>query len=151
MIQIKTCLLFPFIGAYVTRSLVVCVCFVDRLSFSLFSFVHCAVSPSSIYQLWLALWYLLFTNYDYPFGIFYLLIMITLWYLLFTNYDYPFGIFYLLIIITPLVSSNVSHVGTIVNHRCLIIGFIIVIKCATIIYLLILIEIMTYQNFHNRG
>jgi hypothetical protein len=48
--------------------------------------------------------------------------------------------------ITPLVSSNVSHVGRIVNHRCLIIGFIIVIKSATIIYLLILIEIMIYQN-----
>ena len=48
--------------------------------------------------------------------------------------------------ITPLVSSNVSHVGRIVNHRCLIIGFITVIKCATIIYLLILIEIMIYQN-----
>ena len=46
--------------------------------------------------------------------------------------------------ITPLVSSNVSHVGRKVNHRCLIIGFIIVIKCATIIYLLI--EIMIYQN-----
>jgi hypothetical protein len=48
--------------------------------------------------------------------------------------------------ITPLVSSNFSHVGGIVNHRCLIIVFIIVIKCATIIYLLILIEIMIYQH-----
>jgi hypothetical protein len=48
--------------------------------------------------------------------------------------------------ITPLVSSNLSRVGGIVNHRCLIIVFIILIKCATIIYLLILIEILIYQH-----
>jgi hypothetical protein len=48
--------------------------------------------------------------------------------------------------ITPLVSSNLSRVGGIVNHRSLIIVFIILIKCATIIYLLILIEILIYQH-----
>jgi hypothetical protein len=55
--------------------------------------------------------------------------------------------------ITPLVSSNVSHVGRIVNHRCLISGFIIVIKCETIIYLLILIDYndISKFNFNNRG
>ena len=43
----------------VTRSLVLCVCFVDRcLSFWTFSFGHCVVCPSSIYGFWLSLWYL---------------------------------------------------------------------------------------------
>jgi hypothetical protein len=44
----------------------------------LVSFGHCVVCPSLIYGLWLSLWYLLaialsvlwFTDYDYPFGIF---------------------------------------------------------------------------------
>ena len=46
-------------GVPVTRSLVLCACFVDRcLSFSLFSFGHCVVSSSSIYEFWLLLWYL---------------------------------------------------------------------------------------------
>ena len=47
-----------FSGVRVTRSLVLCVCFVD-LCFSLctFSFGHCVVS-SSIYGFWLPLWYL---------------------------------------------------------------------------------------------
>jgi hypothetical protein len=43
----------------VTRSLVLCVCFVDRcLSLCTFSFDHCVVCSSSIY------------DSDYPFGIF---------------------------------------------------------------------------------
>jgi hypothetical protein len=43
----------------VTRSLVLCVCFVDRcLSFCTFSFGYCVVCSSSIYGLWLPLWYL---------------------------------------------------------------------------------------------
>ena len=47
-----------FNGVRVTRSLVFFVCFVDRcLSFCTFSFGHCVVC-SSIYGLWLALWYL---------------------------------------------------------------------------------------------
>jgi hypothetical protein len=48
-----------FIGVGVTRSLVLCECFVDRcLSFCTFSFGHCAVCSSSIYWFWLPLWYL---------------------------------------------------------------------------------------------
>ena len=48
-----------FSGVRVTRSLVLCVCFVDRsLSFCTFSFDHCAVCSSSIYGLWLPLYYL---------------------------------------------------------------------------------------------
>ena len=48
-----------FSGVRVTRSLVLCVCFVDRcLSFCTFSFGHCVVCSSSIYELWLPLWYL---------------------------------------------------------------------------------------------
>ena len=48
-----------FSGVRVTRSIVVCVCFVDRrLSFCTFSFGHCIVCPSSIYEFWLHLWYL---------------------------------------------------------------------------------------------
>ena len=36
-----------FSGVYVTRSLVLCVCFIDRcLSLCPFSFGHCAVCPS---------------------------------------------------------------------------------------------------------
>jgi len=43
----------------VTRSLVLCVCFVDYcLSFCPFSFGHCVVCPSLIYGFWLPLWYL---------------------------------------------------------------------------------------------
>jgi hypothetical protein len=48
-----------FSGVHVTRSLVLYVCFVDRcLSFCTFSFGHCVVCSSSIYELWLPLWYL---------------------------------------------------------------------------------------------
>jgi hypothetical protein len=47
-----------FVGLGVTRSLVLCVCVVDRcLSFSPFSFGHCVLCPSSIYGFWLSLWY----------------------------------------------------------------------------------------------
>ena len=47
-----------FSGVRVTRSLVLCVCFIDRcLSFSPFSFDHCVVCPS-FYGFWLPLWYL---------------------------------------------------------------------------------------------
>jgi hypothetical protein len=57
-----------FNGVRVTRSLVLCVCFVDRcLSFYAFSFDHCVVcSSSSIYGFWLPLWYLqiLLTSHD---------------------------------------------------------------------------------------
>jgi hypothetical protein len=65
----------------------------------LVSFDHCVVCPSSIYGLWLPLWYLLaivlsvllrYTNSDYPFGIF-----------------WPFcclSFFDIRILITPLVS-----------------------------------------------
>ena len=48
-----------FSGVRVTRSLVLCVCFVDRcLSFCTFSFGHCVVCYASIYRFWLPLWYL---------------------------------------------------------------------------------------------
>jgi hypothetical protein len=48
-----------FSGVRVTRSLVLCVCFVDRcLSFCTFSFGHCVFCSSSIYEFWLPLWYL---------------------------------------------------------------------------------------------
>ena len=92
----------------VTRSLVLCVCFVDRcLSFYTFSFGHCVVCSSSIYRFWLP-----------PFGIFWPLcclflfdiqILITsLWYLLaivlsvplrYTDFDY-----------LPLVSSTSYYI-----------------------------------------
>ena len=43
----------------VTRSKILCVCFVDRcLSFCTFSFGHCVVCSSSIYGFWLSPWYL---------------------------------------------------------------------------------------------
>jgi hypothetical protein len=48
-----------FSGIRVTRSLVLCVCFIDRcLSFCTLSFDHCVVCSSSIYVFWLHLWYL---------------------------------------------------------------------------------------------
>ena len=48
-----------FSGVRVTRSLVLCVCFVERcLSFCTFSFGHCVVCSSSIYGFWLLFWYL---------------------------------------------------------------------------------------------
>ena len=68
-----------FSGVRVTRSLVLCVCFVDRcLSFCTFSFGHCVVCSSSIY------------GFCVPFVIFWPLcclfffdiwILFTLWYL----------------------------------------------------------------------
>ena len=46
-------------GVRVTRSLVLCVCFIDHcLFFCTFSFDHCVVFSSSIYEFWLPLWYL---------------------------------------------------------------------------------------------
>ena len=48
-----------FSGVRVTRSLVLCVCFVDRcLSFCAFSVGHCVACSSLIYGFWLPLWYL---------------------------------------------------------------------------------------------
>ena len=48
-----------FSGVRITRSLVLCICFVDRcLSFCSFSFGHCVVCSSSTYGFWLPLWYL---------------------------------------------------------------------------------------------
>ena len=48
-----------FSGVRVTRSLVLCVYFVDRcLSFCPFSFGHCVVCSSLIYRFWLSLLYL---------------------------------------------------------------------------------------------
>jgi hypothetical protein len=48
-----------FSGVRVTRSLVLYVWFVNRcLSFCTFSFGHCVLCSSSIYGLWLPLWYL---------------------------------------------------------------------------------------------
>ena len=45
-----------FVGVCVTRSSVLCICFVDRcLSFCPFSFSHLVVCPSSIYGFWLPL------------------------------------------------------------------------------------------------
>jgi hypothetical protein len=47
-----------FSGVRVTRSLVLCACFVDRcLSFCMFSLGHCVICSSSIYGFWLPLWY----------------------------------------------------------------------------------------------
>ena len=47
-----------FSGVLVTRSLVLCVCVVDRcLSFCPFSFGHCVVCPTSIYGFWIPLLY----------------------------------------------------------------------------------------------
>ena len=66
---------------------------------SLVSFGHCVVWPSSIYRLWLPLWYLLS-----------IVLFVLLWY---TDYDYLFGVFWplcyltvfdLQILITSLVS-----------------------------------------------
>ena len=48
-----------FTGVCVTRSLVLCVCFVDWcLSFCSLSFGHCVVCSSSNYRFWSLLWYL---------------------------------------------------------------------------------------------
>ena len=78
-----------------------CVTFFDLqiLITSLVSFGHCVVWPSSIYRLWLPLWYLLA-----------IVLSVLLWY---TNHDYLFGVFWplcyltvfdLQILITSLVS-----------------------------------------------
>ena len=97
-----------FSGVRVTRSLVLCVCFVDGcLSFYTFYFGHCLVCSSSILGFWLPLWYL---------------VAIVLSVLLpFTDSDYLFGILWPLsclfffdfrILITSLISSNCSKLHT---------------------------------------
>jgi hypothetical protein len=59
-----------FSGVHGTRSLVLCVCFVDRcLSFCTFSFGHCFVCSSSIYGFWLPLWYLQTLLYPHLFNL----------------------------------------------------------------------------------
>ena len=59
-----------FSGIHVTRSLVLCVCFVDHcLSFCLLCFGHCVVCSSLIYGFWLS-----------PFGIFKLFLLTVLCY-----------------------------------------------------------------------
>ena len=48
-----------FRGVRVTRSLVLCVCFLNNcVSFCPFAFSHRVVCPFSIYGFWLSLWYL---------------------------------------------------------------------------------------------
>ena len=72
-----------FNGVHVTRSLVLCVCFVDWcFSFCTFSFSYCIVCPS-IYIFWLPLWYLRFTSSDYPVGSFKLVLCTLIRYLCF--------------------------------------------------------------------
>ena len=78
-----------FSGAGVTRSLVLCVCFIDRcLSFCTFSCGHCVVC------------HLRFTDSDYPFGILDLRILISLLAIVLSV------IYDLRILITPLVSCG---------------------------------------------
>ena len=96
----------------------------------LVSFGHCIVCPSSIYDFWLLLWYLVaivlcvlprFTTFDYPFGILWPLYCLSFFDFVFsviprfTTYDYPFRILwplyclsflYLRLLITPLVSCG---------------------------------------------
>ena len=69
-----------FSGVRVTRSLVLCVCFVNRcLSYCLFSFCHCVVCSSVFWPL-CRLFFCLLT----------IVSSVLLWY---TDSDYPFGIF----------------------------------------------------------
>ena len=52
------CFCWFYSGVHIIRSLILCVCFVDRsLSFCIFSFGHCVVCPS-IFGFWLPRWYL---------------------------------------------------------------------------------------------
>jgi hypothetical protein len=105
----------PFGGVSVTRSLVLCVCFVDHcLSFDTLSFGLCVVCSSLIYGFWLHLWYLLTIVLSVP-----------LWY---REFDYTFGILWPLcglfffdirLLITPLV-----YCGHCVVCSSLIYGFL---------------------------
>ena len=73
-----------FSGVRVARSLDLCVFFVDRcLSFCTFSFGHCFLFSSSIYGLWLLLWYLqnllvvVFLTFLFFFFIFYFFLVVS--------------------------------------------------------------------------
>ena len=118
-----------FSGVRVTQSLVFCVMLVDCcLSFCLFSFGHCVVC-SSIYRFWLPLWYLLaivlsvllFTDSDYPFGIFWPLCCLSFFDLQILIF-WPLcclSFFDLQILITPLVSSKLfpcTNINKMNNH-----------------------------------
>jgi hypothetical protein len=60
----------PRFGVRVTRSLVLCVCYVDRcLSFCPFSFGHCVVCPSSIYGFRFLITPLLSPNSSYKYDV----------------------------------------------------------------------------------
>ena len=109
-----------------------CLSFLDlRFLFTpLVSCGHCIVCPSSIYDFWLLLWYLVaivlsvlprFTTFDYPFGILWPLHCLSFFDFVFsviprfTTYDYPFRILWplyclsfldLRLLITPLVSCG---------------------------------------------
>ena len=74
-----------FCGVRVTRSLVVCVCFVDRC-LSVCSFIFWPLCCQCFFDL--------------------RILITSLWYLRSTSSDYPFGILDLQILITPLVYSN---------------------------------------------
>ena len=81
-----------FSGVRVTRSLVLCVCFVDRcLSFRTLSFGHCVVCSSLIY--------VLITPWDLQRHI-YIYMAIVMSVLQFTDSNYPFGIFKIFLIMT---------------------------------------------------
>ena len=62
--------ILSLVGFVFPCSLVLCVMFCRSLFVLLSFFCHYVVCPSSIYGFWLPLWYLRFTDSDYPFGIF---------------------------------------------------------------------------------
>jgi len=85
-----------FCGVCVARSLVLCVCFVDRcLSFCPFSFGHCVFVCRSLFVLlYFFFWPLccMFVDFVCPFVLFLLAIVLSVL-LQFVAFDYLFGIF----------------------------------------------------------
>ena len=126
-----------FSGVRGTRSLVLYVCFVNRcLSFCTFSFGHCVVCPSSIYEFWLPLWYLqtLITIPDYMSSTGYLIrsrkslpfarIWIHLRFLVGSVVLIVFCVVYFLFCVFDIcIVTNVALVSTLFNLDCLF-GFL---------------------------
>jgi len=99
-------------GVRVTRSLVLCVCFVDRcLSFCLFVFLFLAIVLSVLLR---------YTDSDYPFGIFKLFFKD-----LISNYSYCIQMYYLFCNIRFLIATVITIENTCTKYLATVIFNII--------------------------
>jgi hypothetical protein len=94
-----------FCRVRVTRTLVLCVCFVDHcLLFCTFSFAHCVVCSFSIYGFWLPIFFR-YMDSDYPY-------FVDIWILItriFSIYGFWLPVFFRWILITRIFSMDSDY------------------------------------------